>query len=55
MSKLKLDAALHLDSLVESLPGHTSSEIIAGLFELEMMGMVRQMPGRNFIRAWQEA
>jgi len=51
-STLKPDAAMHLDTLVETLDDCTSSEIIAALFELEILGLVKQLPGRNFIKVW---
>ena len=49
---LKIDAATHLDNLVETIEDASPSEIIAALFELEMLGLVRQMPGRNFVKVW---
>lgn len=52
LSRLKPDAALQLDSLVEEMDEASPSEIIAALFELEMMGLVKQLPGRNFVRVW---
>jgi DNA processing protein len=47
-----LDHPLHLDQLLESLGEFPSSELIAGLFELEMLGLVRQLPGKNFVKVW---
>ena len=49
---LKPDAPVALDYLVETLEGTTPSEIIAVLFELEMAGLVRQLPGKLFLRVW---
>ncbi|HLH38310.1 MAG TPA: DNA-processing protein DprA [Bryobacteraceae bacterium] len=49
---LKPDSAVSLDQLVETLEGTTPSEIIAILFELELAGLVRQMPGQSFLRVW---
>jgi len=49
---LKVDAATHIDSLIEHLEDCSPSELIAGLFELEMQGLVRQLPGRNFVKVW---
>jgi DNA processing protein len=51
---LQLDAPTALDHLVEAVEGCSASEIIAILFELEMGGLVRQLPGKNFIRVWAE-
>ncbi|HVW84801.1 MAG TPA: DNA-processing protein DprA [Bryobacteraceae bacterium] len=52
LERLKPDTATHLDSLVETLEDTSPSEIIAALFELEMLGLVRQQPGRNFVKVW---
>jgi DNA processing protein len=50
LDALKPDSATQLDTLVESLEGVSSSEIIAGLFELELAGRVRQLPGKQFVK-----
>lgn len=47
-----LDRPIHLDELLESLEGYSSSELLAALFELEMLGLVRQVPGKNFVKVW---
>jgi DNA processing protein len=49
---LKTDTAQHLDDLLEQLDHCSSSEVIAALFELEMMGQAKQLPGKNFVRVW---
>jgi DNA processing protein len=49
---LKTDAPVHLDQLLEQLSDCSSSELIAALFELEMLGLAKQMPGKNFVRVW---
>jgi DNA processing protein len=49
---LKADEATHIDELVEKLEAEmSSSEIFAALFELELTGKVRQMPGKNFVKS----
>ena len=53
MTKLKADAPTQIDELVEALGAEmSSSEIFAALFELEMSGKVRQMPGKNYVKAF---
>ncbi len=52
MLMLKLDIPMQLDNLLESSDVYSSSEVIAALFELEMLGLVRQLPGKNFIKVW---
>jgi DNA processing protein len=52
LGALKTDAPVGLDQLVDTLGGTSPSEIIATLFELELAGMVRQVPGKSFLRVW---
>ena len=53
LSLLKADEATHIDELVELLEAEmSSSEIFAALFELELAGKVRQMPGKNFVKSF---
>jgi DNA processing protein len=46
---LSTDQSRHVDDLVET-SGLTSSEVLATLFDLEMKGMVRQLPGKQFLK-----
>ncbi|MGB8579365.1 MAG: DNA-processing protein DprA [Candidatus Sulfotelmatobacter sp.] len=53
LNLLKADEATHIDELVERLENEmSSSEIFAALFELELTGKVRQMPGKNFVKSF---
>jgi len=53
LSLLKADEATHIDEIVEKLETEmSSSEIFAALFELELTGKVRQMPGKNFVKSF---
>jgi DNA processing protein len=47
-----VDASVHLDDLLEKVEDTSTSELIATLFELEMLGLVKQMPGKNFVKVW---
>jgi DNA processing protein len=49
---LRPDVPMGLDNLIESLEEVSSSEAIAALFELELGGLVRQLPGKSYIRVW---
>ena len=50
---LKADEAMHLDEIIEKLePELSSSEIFAALFELELAGKVKQLPGKNFVKSF---
>jgi DNA processing protein len=52
LEKLKVDAAVHLDDLLEMVEDTSATELIAALFELEMLGLVKQLPGKNFVKVW---
>jgi DNA processing protein len=52
-SLLKADEAIHIDEIVERLETQvSSSEIFAALFELELAGKLKQLPGKNFVRSF---
>ena len=49
---LKQDESTHIDEIVEALDGVLSaSEIFAALFELELNGKIKQLPGKNFVKS----
>jgi DNA processing protein len=52
LRQLRPDSPMGLDNLIESMGGVSSSEVIAALFELELAGLVRQLPGKSYIRVW---
>jgi DNA processing protein len=48
---LRADASLQIDEVLELVEAQlTSSEVFTALFELEMAGRVRQLPGKNYVR-----
>lgn len=50
---LRHDEALQLDEIMEKLePEVSSSEIFTALFELELAGRVRQLPGKNYVKTF---
>jgi DNA processing protein len=50
---LKADESTHIDTIIERLETEmSSSEIFAALFELELTGKVKQMPGKNFVKSF---
>jgi len=52
LDALKVDSAIHLDDLLEIVQDTSTSELIAALFELEMLGLVKQLAGKNFVKVW---
>lgn len=48
---LRADESMQIDEVLENLETQlTSSEVFTALFELEMAGRIRQLPGKNFVR-----
>lgn len=48
---LRADESMQIDEVIENLETQlTSSEVFTALFELEMAGRIRQLPGKNFVR-----
>lgn len=51
LEALKADESLQIDEILELLETQlTSSEVFTALFELEMAGRIRQLPGKNYVR-----
>ncbi|MGB7555032.1 MAG: DNA-processing protein DprA [Candidatus Korobacteraceae bacterium] len=49
---MRADESIHIDQLVERLTSYlSSSDIFSALFELELSGKIRQMPGKYFVRS----
>ena len=49
---LRPDTPTPLDDLVDGLPGASASETIAVLFDLELMGLIKQLPGKSYVLVW---
>lgn len=50
---LKPDEAVQLDAIIEKLEGEiSSSEIFSALFELELAGKIKPLPGKNYVRSF---
>ena len=50
---LRQDEALQMDEILEKLePELSSSEVFTALFELELAGRIRQLPGKNYVRGF---
>ena len=53
LEKLRHDEATQLDDLMEQSEAELgSAEIFTALFELEIAGRVKQLPGKNYVRAF---
>ena len=50
LNRLRVETSTHIDELMETMNGHSTSEIIAALTELELVGQIRQLPGKNYVR-----
>lgn len=53
ISVLRHDEALQLDEIMEKLePELSSSEVFTALFELELAGRIKQLPGKNYVKSF---
>ena len=52
LAQLKVDVPIHLDDLIEAMDRCSTTEVIAAMFELEMLGLAKQLPGRNYVKVW---
>jgi DNA processing protein len=52
LEQIKIETPTHIDELLARVQDVSSSEVVAALFELEMLGAIRQLPGRNFVKVW---
>lgn len=53
LDRLRQDESTQLDELIERLEAELgSAEIFTALFELEIAGRVRQLPGKNYVRCF---
>ncbi len=51
--RLRHDEPVQLDELIEALEAQlASAEIFTALFELELAGRVKQLPGKNYVRCF---
>jgi DNA processing protein len=50
---LRQDAALQMDEIIELVEAQLSSaEVFTALFELELAGRIRSLPGKNYVRSF---
>jgi DNA processing protein len=53
MGVLRHDESLQMDEILEQLePDHSSSEVFTALFELELAGKIKQLPGKNYVKCF---
>jgi DNA processing protein len=51
LNALRQDAALQMDEILDLLePQLSSAEVFTALFELELAGRIRSLPGKNYVR-----
>ena len=53
LSVLRQDQSIHIDEIIEKVETQlSSSEVFTALFELEMSGKVKQLPGKNYVKSF---
>lgn len=53
LAELKVEEAMQVDLLLDRLESVSTSEAMSTLFELQLLGLIRQLPGRQYVRVWQ--
>ena len=51
---LRIDEALHIDEIIRTVKGETPADVLAALSELELLGAIKQLPGKSFVLAWKD-
>ena len=49
---LQVDEPVHIDEILDALPRLSPSEVLATLLDLEFKSLVRQLPGKNFVKTF---
>lgn len=53
LSVLRQDQSIHIDEIMEKLETKlSSSEVFTALFELELSGKVKQLPGKHYVKSF---
>jgi len=53
LAVIRQDESIHIDQIIERVESEmSSSEVFAILFELELNGRIKQLPGKNFVRSF---
>jgi DNA processing protein len=53
LAVIRQDEAIHIDQIIERVePDLSSSEVFTILFELELNGKIKQLPGKNFVKSF---
>ena len=53
LALLKEHESTHIDEIIEKLESQlSSSEVFTALFELELSGKIKQMPGKNYVKSF---
>jgi hypothetical protein len=47
-----VDEPVHIDEILDTLSQFSSSEVLATLLDLEFRSLVRQLPGKNFVKTF---
>ena len=49
---LRVDEATQADDLIRNLKDAEVGDVLSALSELELLGAIRQLPGKSFVRVW---
>jgi DNA processing protein len=49
---LQVDLSQHIDEIIRHCEPASPAEVLSVLSELELFGVVKQFPGKQFVRVW---
>jgi DNA processing protein len=49
---LQVDISQHIDEIIRNCEPASPGEVLSVLSELELLGIVKQLPGKHFVRVW---
>ena len=52
LTLLRVDVSMHIDEIIRVHERQSPSEILSALGELELFGVIKQLPGKYFVRVW---
>ena len=54
LALLRVDEALQIDAIIRKCEDSASADVLAAVSELELLGAIEQLPGKNFVLAWRD-
>jgi DNA processing protein len=52
LAQLQVDLSQHIDEIIRHCEPASPAEVLSALSELELFGLAKQLPGKQFVRVW---